>query len=37
MDLKKRVPFGRTGLKVSRMGLASGYGVPAAAIEKSFH
>jgi aryl-alcohol dehydrogenase-like predicted oxidoreductase len=37
MDLKERVPFGRTGLMVSRMGLASGYGVPAAAIEKAFH
>ena len=37
MDLKERVPFGRTGLLVSRMGLASGYGVPAAAIEKAVH
>ena len=37
MDLKKRVPFGMTGLMVSRIGLASGYGVPAAAIEKAFH
>jgi len=37
MDFKERVPFGRTGLMVSRMGLASGYGVPAAAIEKAFH
>ena len=37
MDFKQRVPFGRTGLMVSRMGLASGYGVPAAGIEKAFH
>jgi aryl-alcohol dehydrogenase-like predicted oxidoreductase len=37
MDFKERVPFGRTGLMVSRMGLASGYGVPAAAIEKAVH
>ena len=32
MDFKERVPLGRTGLMVSRIGLASGYGVPAAAI-----
>ncbi len=37
MDFKQRVPLGTTGLMVSRMGLASGYGVPAAAIEKAFH
>ena len=37
MDLKERVPFGSTGLMVSRLGLASGYGVPASAIEKAFH
>ena len=37
MDFKERVPFGSTGLMVSRMGLASGYGVPTAAIEKAFH
>ncbi len=37
MDLTERVPLGRTGLMVSRMGLASGYGVPTAAIEKAFH
>jgi aryl-alcohol dehydrogenase-like predicted oxidoreductase len=34
MDFKERIPFGTTGLIVSRIGLASGYGVPAAAIEK---
>ena len=27
MDFKARVQFGRTGLMVSRLGLASGYGV----------
>jgi aryl-alcohol dehydrogenase-like predicted oxidoreductase len=37
MDFKDRVLFGRTGLLVSRIGLASGYGVPTAAIEKAFH
>ena len=37
MDFKERVPLGRTGLMVSRIGLASGYGVPAAAIEKTSH
>lgn len=37
MDFKERVPLGRTGLMVSRLGLASGYGVPTAAIEKAFH
>jgi len=37
VNLKERVPLGRTGVMVSRMGLASGYGVPPAAIEKAFH
>ena len=37
MDFRAKIPFGRTGLMVSRIGLASGYGVPAAAIEKAFH
>jgi aryl-alcohol dehydrogenase-like predicted oxidoreductase len=37
MDFKKHTILGRTGLTVSRMGLASGYGVPDAAIEKAFH
>ena len=37
MDFRQRVPFGRTGLMLSRMGLASGYGVPAASIERAFH
>lgn len=29
--------LGRTGLEVSRLGLASGYGVPATAVEKAYH
>ena len=37
MDFKERVSFGRTGLTVGRIGIASGYGVPTAAIEKAFH
>lgn len=37
MDFTQKAAFGRTGLMVSRMGLASGYGVPTAAIEKAFH
>jgi aryl-alcohol dehydrogenase-like predicted oxidoreductase len=36
-DFKMRVQLGRTGRMVSRLGLASGYGVPTAAIEKAFH
>ena len=37
MDFKERTPLGKTGLMVSRIGLASGYGVAADAIEKAFH
>jgi aryl-alcohol dehydrogenase-like predicted oxidoreductase len=37
MDFKERVPLGATGLMVSRIALAPGYSVPAAAIEKAFH
>jgi aryl-alcohol dehydrogenase-like predicted oxidoreductase len=37
MDFRERVPLGKTGLMVSRLGLASGYGAPSAAIEKAFH
>jgi aryl-alcohol dehydrogenase-like predicted oxidoreductase len=36
-DFTTRVQFGRTGRMVTRLGLASGYGVPTAAIEKAFH
>ncbi len=37
MDFKKRTILGRTGLSISRLGLAGGYGVEAAAVEKAFH
>lgn len=37
MDLRQHVPLGQTGLMVSRLGIASGFGVPAASIEKAFH
>jgi aryl-alcohol dehydrogenase-like predicted oxidoreductase len=37
MNFRERVPLGRTGLMVSRLGLAQGYGVPAAAIERAVH
>lgn len=36
-DFNTRVILGRTGLSVSRIGIASGYGAPAAAIEKAYH
>jgi aryl-alcohol dehydrogenase-like predicted oxidoreductase len=37
MEFRQHVPLGRTGLMVSRLGIASGFGVPAAAIEEAFH
>jgi aryl-alcohol dehydrogenase-like predicted oxidoreductase len=37
MDFSKRRILGKTGLPVSRLGLAGGYGVPAAAVERAFH
>ncbi|MEE8325980.1 MAG: hypothetical protein V3R58_02975 [candidate division NC10 bacterium] len=37
LDFTQRVPFGKTGFQVNRIGLASGSGVPAAAIEKAYH
>ncbi len=36
-DFKTPVVLGRTGLKVSRLGIASGYKAPASAIERAFH
>jgi aryl-alcohol dehydrogenase-like predicted oxidoreductase len=36
MNFKDKTILGRTGLSVSRMGLASGYGIPAQAVEKAF-
>lgn len=37
MDFREKRILGRTGLSVSRLGLAGGYGVPAAAVEKAFY
>ena len=37
MNFHEKTILGRTGLSVSRLGLASGYGVPASAVEKAFH
>lgn len=37
MDFAEKRILGRTGLSVSRLGLAGGYGVPSAAVEKAFH
>ena len=36
MSFNEPVVLGRTGLKVGRLGIASGYGTPAAAIEEAF-
>lgn len=36
MDFHEKRVLGRTGLKVGRLGIASGYGAPAAAIEEAF-
>ncbi|MBK7578647.1 MAG: aldo/keto reductase [Myxococcales bacterium] len=35
-DFNGKIVFGRTGLHVGRLGVASGYGVPAAALEEAF-
>ncbi len=37
MDFVEKRILGKTGLAVSRLGLAGGYGVPVAAVEKAFH
>lgn len=37
VSFKEHTTLGRTGLKVSRLGLAGGYGIPAQAVEKAFH
>jgi aryl-alcohol dehydrogenase-like predicted oxidoreductase len=34
---RERTTLGRTALEVSRLGIGSGYGVPASAVEKAFH
>jgi predicted aldo/keto reductase-like oxidoreductase len=36
MNFREPAVLGRTGLRVGRLGIASGYGVPAAAIEEAF-
>ena len=36
MKFSEQVLLGKTGLKVGRLGIASGYGTPAAAIEEAF-
>jgi aryl-alcohol dehydrogenase-like predicted oxidoreductase len=36
MDFKSHTTLGRTGLSVSRLGLASGYGIGTAAVEKAY-
>ena len=37
MDLREPTVLGRTDLHVSRLGIGSSYGAPAAAIERAFH
>ena len=37
LTFRDRTILGRTGLEVSRLGIGSGYGVPAAAVERAFH
>lgn len=37
MDFQEKRILGRTGIAVSRLGLAGGYGVPAAGVERAFH
>src|SRR6266851_942058 len=36
MDNWKQTVLGRTGREVGRLGMAAGYGVPAAAVERAF-
>jgi len=36
-NFREQIILGRTGLQVSRLGIGSGYGVPARAVEKAFH
>ena len=37
MNFRDHTILGKTGLKVSRLGIGAGYGVPASACEKAFH
>lgn len=36
-NFRDQTTLGRTGLRVSRLGIGSGYGVPAQAVEKAYH
>lgn len=36
-DFQQRVMLGKTNLQVSRLGLASGYGIDASGVEKAYH
>ena len=36
-DFREQTVLGRTGLRVGRLGVGAGYGVPAHALEKAFH
>ena len=36
-DFREPTVLGRTGLRVGKLGVASSYGVPAAAVEKAYH
>ena len=37
VDFRQRVPLGRTGLRTSRLGIASSYGVGTEAVEAAYH
>lgn len=37
MDFRSPITLGRTGLKVSRLGLSASYGVPGHAVERAYH
>lgn len=37
MNFREPVVLGRTGLKVSRLGIGASYGVPARAVERAYH
>jgi len=37
MNFRDYTVLGKTGLKVSRLGVASGYGAPSSAVEKAYH
>lgn len=37
MDFKEKRTLGRTGLRISRLGLSAGYGISQAGVEKAYH